>query len=241
MKETFVIDCAGYSIAADWYTGSAEKIAIFLMGFTSTRSRQEDLIRAIVASTGMSALVIDYAGHGDSPFDLKDIRPAQHLLEVIYTFDWVTKQYPDADISVVSSSYGGYLATQLTQYRQFKNLILRAPAIYRPETLYDPWNKRFSDETAYRDEIMAYRNNRDLLVLHPALTNAKNFQGNTLVVTHENDEIIPKLTTDVYAETFTADTYIARKFAHAVSQSPLTEHEIAEYQAYMSQWLNNQG
>jgi hypothetical protein len=56
----------------------------------------------MVEATGASALVIDYSGHGGSPFDLSNTRPAH-----------------------------------LAHYRAIEKLVLRAPAIYKPEAFYD--------------------------------------------------------------------------------------------------------
>src|SRR5206468_9462352 len=115
---------------------TTEQILLVLPGWTSTKAKQNDLVSHIVESTGISALVLEYSGHGDSPFDVMETRPAQHFLEVICAFDWLKSKYPTAHISVMGGSYGGYLATQLTKYRQFDNLVLRVPAIYQPVDFY---------------------------------------------------------------------------------------------------------
>src|ERR1700722_13600135 len=144
---TFDIPCTGYSIVADWHEGKTnKKILLALPGYTSSRLRQKDLVSAIVNKTGISSLVIDYTGHGDSPFELRNTRPAQHFLEVIYAFDWLKQNYPDAQIFVMGSSYGSFLATQLTKYREFDKLVLKVPAIYKPEAFYDLWALRIDDE-----------------------------------------------------------------------------------------------
>ena len=150
MTKTFELACVGYSIKADWYQGvNQDKIILVLMGFTSSRQRQEVFTNYVVNETGASALVIDYTGHGESPFELKDTRPAQHVLEVACAFDWIKEHYPNPEITVVGNSYGSFLAAHLTHYRSFKNLVLRAPAIYPPELLHDLWSVRFGDEEAF--------------------------------------------------------------------------------------------
>jgi pimeloyl-ACP methyl ester carboxylesterase len=236
---TVKIGCLGYSIIADWYEGTAhDEVILFLMGSMSTRKRQVALVSTIVQDTGRSALVIDYSGHGESPFALSDITPAQHVVETVYAYDWIRNRYPDAKISVISSSYGSYLAAHLIIYRWVEQLVLRAPAIYQPRTLYDSWGIRLKDEAAYRTAIGAYRKDTFELRLHPILQNAKQFNGKTLVMVHSNDEVIPAEVTDAYTEAFNAIVYIAQDVMHALSHSSLSEAAMKIYTDAMSQWLN---
>ena len=241
MTKTFEIACTGYSIVADWCEGeSTDHIILVLQGFTSSRSRQSVFTSFMVSATGASALVIDYTGHGDSPFDLKDTRPAQHVLEVIYAFEWIKTQYPHAKITVVGNSYGSFLAAHLAHYRSFENLILRAPAIYRPESLYDSWAERFEDEAKYGQVIVKYRTNSSDLENNPLLA-AKDapFQGRVLVVAHENDEIVPRQTSDAYIKAFNADNFIAKGFSHAVSQSDISSEQLNSYHEQIAGWIKS--
>ncbi len=241
MTTTFEIACAGYSIKADWYEGeNHDEVILVLKGFTSSKSRQTVFTDYMAGTTGASALVIDYTGHGDSPFDLNDTRPAQHVLEVVYAFDWIRTKYSNAKISVIGNSYGSFLGAHLTHYRTFKQLVLRAPAIYRPEALYDVWSVRFDDEHRYRQSIEEYRTDPVALRSSPLLdTQHSPFQGRVLVVVHENDEIIPRQTSDGFIEAFNADTYIAEGFNHAVSQSDISDEQLNNYHEQIANWLND--
>lgn len=237
--QTLQIQCTGYSIAADGYDGAnSNKILLVLPGYTSTKARQKEFVEAMVEQTGTAALVIDYSGHGESPFELKDTRPAQHFLEVICAFDWIRAQRPDAEISVTGSSYGGFLATQLTKYREFKNLVLRAPAIYRPEEFYNPWAMRLNDEQNYVKSMLQYRSDAEALAGNPLLGRAGNFTGRTLVVVHENDELVPRETTDAYIQAFHADSFIAEDFTHSIDPLKVTKSEVWDYQIRIAEWLN---
>lgn len=119
------INCVAYSIAADLYENSNDKIMLVLPGWKASKTHYESLASFIGDKTSSSVLVIDYTGHGESPFNAMEIRPAQHFLEVITAFDWIKTNYPDAKLSVMGTSYGGYMALQLTEYRDFENLVLR--------------------------------------------------------------------------------------------------------------------
>ena len=226
------IDCVGYSIAADWHEGAfTDNVLLVLPGWTSSKQQQTDLTNHVVGATGTSALVIDYTGHGESPFNAMDVRPAQHFLEVITAFDWIRQQYPNAKISVMGNSYGGYMAATLTEYRDFKNLVLRVPAIYTVRDFYS-LNKDID-----RQNERLYREDQAFLDAHPLFTNALKFGGRTLVVWHELDEYVPKETTDKYIKSFNADSYFAKGWKHAFNKEAPLEEQL-QYKNAISDWLN---
>ena len=232
--EKIEIACGPYSVCADWYEGKdTNRILLSLIGWTSNKSKYSDILKGIIENTGMSALVFDYSGHGDSKIKLEDTKPAQHFLEVIYVFDWIKKNYPKSSISVMGTSYGGYLATQLTKYRTFDNLILRVPAIYQPGDFYN-----FSDKIHNSWTRSVYRKDEKALEEHPLLARASKFAGNTLVIVHEKDEQVPKETTDVYIKFLHSDVYLAKGFTHSMESVP--EEEKLAYQKAISKWLNRQ-
>lgn len=233
------IQCAGYSIAADWYDGAdPNKILIVLPGYSSSKARQKIHAEAMVQDTGTCALVVDFSGHGNSPFELRDTRPAQHFLELIYVFDWLKQKHPEATISVSGSSYGGFLAVQLTKYREFANLVLRAPAIYKPSAFYDLWSTRIGNEEAYKSQMNEYRQDEEALAKHPLLGRASAFKGKVLVVVHENDELVPRQTTDAYIQAFSADSFNAEGFSHTVDAAVRDPAQLQAYQDQIADWLN---
>ncbi len=233
MPKTIKIACAGYSVVADVYSGDKTNVLLALVGWTSNRKRYDDILTAIASQTHMTELVFDYSGHGDSPFDIETTRPAQHFLEVICVFDWLKDKYPKATMTVMGTSYGGFLATQLTKYRNFDKLVLRAPAIYKPEDFYSlpkDIDREWTDKVFRKDE--------KALARHPLLKRASNFKGKTLVVVHEEDELVPKQTTDAYTKAFGAEVYVAKGFTHSIYDVP--RPQIIEYQRNISNWLNKQ-
>jgi pimeloyl-ACP methyl ester carboxylesterase len=234
MIKTLQIPCTGYDVAADLYEGSKpDEILLSLHGWSADRKRYLSILDCVTASTGMSALAFDFSGHGDSPFKASDTRPAQHFLEVICVFDWIKSQFPDSRITVMGTSYGGYLATQLTKYRAFDKLILRAPAIYAPTDFYTLNGTINSDGNAEaRDR---FRKDVDALAKHPLLTRASSFKGKSLVIVHEYDELVPVQTTDAYIRAFNADVSVAAGLPHSLRNVPLDQ--IASYQNVIIDWL----
>lgn len=241
--QTIELACTGYSIIADWYEGSDSEILLVLPGYSSTRARQKYLVSVISKTTGASALVIDYSGHGDSPFELRDTRPAQHLLEAVTAFDWVKNNYPNSKISILGSSYGGFLATHLTKYREFDKLVLKVPAIYQPESFYDLWAVRLGREAAYKIATNKFRTNTEALSKHPLLAYAPNFKGKTLVIVHDEDEMVPKETTAAYINAFGADSFVEPNFAHSVvevtNETRVTPQQLLDYQMKIANWLKS--
>lgn len=236
---TLAIPCITYSLNAEWYEGvSTQHILLVLMGYGSTRAKQVPLVSALVRNTGMSALVIDYSGHGDSPFSLEETRPAQHFMEVICAYDWIKRTYPDSSISVMGASFGGYLASRLVRYREVNKLLLRVPAIYEESEFYTPGRGRLRGEEGYQTKANLYRKNTQRLLHHPVLKNADAFKGETLVVIHENDDLIPPETTAAYTQAFNAKTYVAKGFHHSINESPINDVQLLEYQNYLSEWLH---
>lgn len=232
MVKEIPIHRLGYSVSADWHEGnSTSEVLLILTGWTSNRERYKDAAALVVQNTNMSVLVLEYSGHGDSPIDVNTTRPADHFLEVISAFDWLHDQYPDSKLSVMGTSYGGFLATQLTKYRSFDKLILRAPAIYKPEDFYT-----LQPDIDREWTFSVFRKDTAALAKHPLLARASSFSGKTLVVIHGNDELCPVETTNAYQKAFSADTYLAEGFPHGVRSMP--QERIDKYHTAIIDWLN---
>lgn len=226
------IDCKGYAVKADIYEGSNDgAVLLSLIGRTSRRTKQRyyDFLPRLAKELGITSVIFDYTGHGDSPFDIEELSPAQHFLEVITVFDWMKEKYPNRKFFVIGSSYGGFLATQLTKYRKFDGLILRAPAIYKPSEFYTLMKNED------RDGTQSFRRDAEALAKHPLLARASQFEGKVLLVVHENDEQIPKETTDAYENAFKPETLLVKGVSHSLDN--VTEQQVADYNQKIFDWL----
>jgi len=222
-----------YTIAADWYDGSnPTKILLTIVGYGSTKARNAEFIAEISERTGMSGLALDLSGHGESPFELDDTKPAQHLLEVTAAFDWLKAKYPEAKISVMGTSYGGYMAAWLTRFRNFDKLVLRTPALYKPEDFYSPHHLIHKS-----DELVAYRKNTELIARNALFLQSPVFDGKTLLVVHDHDEDIPVATSNLYRENFAAEIYTAQGFMHGFRDPSNPQEGLEPYKAAISSWL----
>lgn len=233
MKTQITIPCVGYAIAANLYVNDVAKgFFLVIVGLNSTKDRNAQLVETILNGTDQNALVPDLSGHGESPFLLADISPAQHLTEVVHAFDWLRSNYPAADVTVMGTSYGGYLAAYLTQYRAFSKLLLRTPALYRPEDFLTNNGRIDIVQTA-----TVYRRNTGELSVNPIFRGAKIFTGTTFIVVHGADEIVPIQTTDRYIASFNADTYTADGFKHSFNDPTNPQEKMKVYVDTLVHWL----
>ncbi len=229
--KSLTIPCIGYEIAADWYEGN-DNVLLVLPGFTSSKANYKELVSAIVGKTGTSALVIDYSGHGESPFDIQDITISENFSEVVRAYDWLKEHHPGKTIDVMGTSYGGFFAAMLAGVRDIRKLILRVPANYDPKDLYTPWRRldREQIRNEYRADPANFEN-------HPVLAEAAHFKGEAYVLTHELDEACPKSSTDPYIEAFKAVHWEVKGFVHGLGKSKFTEQQLEEYQNKIAEWL----
>ena len=232
MTKQISIPCTGYKLQADWHGGeSSNRIILTLVGFGSSKKSNHDFVAKIVEMTGASALVVDMSGHGESPFFINETTPAQHLLEMVSAYDWVKHNYPNSDICIMGTSYGGFIAAYLTRFREADKLILRTPAIYEPSMQY----------TMHRDIdkilVREYRRNGELAKKHPIFFQPALGDVSTLLIIHGNDASIPTQTTDVYSEMFDATCYSAKGFVHAFRDPSNPQDHIDEYYSTIADWI----
>lgn len=222
-----------YELSADWYEGEKPEVLVIIPGWSSNKRNYEEFAASMVEQTGMCALTIDLAGHGESPLRLPELMPAQNFLDVVAVYDWLVKNHPRKTVNIIGASYGAYLAAQLVAYRPVSKLVLRAPAIYRPEDFYQKWGN--IDREATRAE---YRSDAAAVARHPLFAAAASFTGRTLVVVHEKDEEIPRATSDAYIKGFHADEYLAEGLTHRMAQFMSQRSTIIAYHKAIADWLN---
>ncbi len=234
MKQEVKISKLGYALFADWYETDKDNVLLILPGFTSTKLRYEALTEELVKQTGYSALVLDYAGHGKSPFDINDLSRADNSSDAIAAFDWLVENYPDKKITVMGTSYGGYHAAYLTKFRTFENIIFRVPASYPEETMY---TKIGAMKDAHSEE---YRNNPENYINHWLFTHLQSVKSRALLVTHEFDTVCPPVATKPFADAFNADTWEAPNFKHGFSETNASDEQLSGYYKKLAEWINNE-
>ena len=140
------------------------------------------------AALGAICLTFDLRGHAKTQSLLETVSREDNLRDVVAAYDALAQRL-DVDataMTVVGSSYGGYLAAILTSLRPVRQLALRAPALYKDSDWEVPkWQlKKLHDLEAYR-----------LLRVRPeesrALAACMAFEGDVLIVESERDAIVP--------------------------------------------------
>jgi len=232
-KKQIPIPATGYSIQSDWHEGIDNKnILLTFVGFGSSKKSNSDFVAKVVSDTGMSALVVDLSGHGESPFDVNETMPAQHVLEATKAYDWIKANYPESAVHVMGTSYGGFVASYLSRFRAIHKLILRTPAIYEPKDFYT--------EHQYIDKILVreYRRNTEALKKHPLFLQEPLTTMSTLLIVHGEDKSVPHETTDVYEANFANETYVAEGFAHPFRDPSNPAEGVVKYYEIVANWLN---
>lgn len=226
------IPITDYSIQADWHEG-AELSAVLLtfVGFSSSKKSNSEFVANVVKQTGVSVLVVDLSGHGESPFNLDETMPAQHLMEAVKAYDWIKAKYPERAIYVMGTSYGGFMAAYLTRFRAVEKLVLRTPAIYLPQDFYTA--HQHIDKLSVRE----YRKDSEALKKHPLFLQEALHVPSTLLMVHSNDEDIPTETSDIYRQVFGASVHTAEGFAHAFRDSSNPQDQVPAYYQAICDWL----
>ncbi|WP_317493555.1 alpha/beta fold hydrolase [Haloechinothrix sp. LS1_15] len=139
-------------------------------------SRQSYLRRAtdVARRTGHTCLVFDLRGHGDSPGELLALTREDHLRDVTAAYDALAEAPGIERIGVCAASYGAYLTCLLVADRPVDRLLLRAPALYVDTDGPEPSRQHLSQ----------------LLDAAPALRALRGFDGHTMVLEGERDEVI---------------------------------------------------
>ncbi|MBI4167452.1 MAG: alpha/beta fold hydrolase [Candidatus Aenigmarchaeota archaeon] len=164
---------------------------LFVHGWTSERKRSFQYAKAL-ADLGYICLLFDMRGHGTSEGDIDISTIKDFSSDVVAAYDYLStaESVDPENISVVGSSFGGYLITLLSAKRRVKNLVLRVPADY-PNEIFDKPKKLFGSENI---EVVNWRKKAKKPTETYALEALHNFKGNVLVIESEKDDLVPHQT-----------------------------------------------
>jgi pimeloyl-ACP methyl ester carboxylesterase len=156
-------------------------------------TRYTERVKPLV-EMGYIALLFDMRGHGETGGDLNKYSCRDHLNDCLAAYDFI-KHIENVDIhnvSVLGSSYGGYLATLLTSKRPVHHLVLKAPAQYPDDSFETP-------TVLVREKgIEAYRFQHHTKSDNMALRAISEYDGDLLFIECEKDEQVPKQVMDDY-------------------------------------------
>lgn len=187
---------------------------LFIHGWASSESGY--ILRAeVLVKLGYICMIFNLRGHGASNGKLEDFSRKDHLEDVIAAYDYLaSKSEVDQDnISVLGASYGGYLASILSSKRKVKNLILRAPALYKDDDFTVP------TASLKRKNIQVYRQSSLPSEDNMALKGVSTFTGNILLIESENDTIVPHQTLENYREVIKNKSLLTDKILQGVDHN----------------------
>ncbi len=155
-----------------------------------------------VSALGCVCLTFDLGGHARDASRRGLVTREDNLRDVIAAYDRLLahRAVDRDDITVVGSSYGGYLAAILTAERPVRRLVLRVPALYKDDDWMTP--KGLLD----REALDAYRRGAVAPDDSRALRACSRFRGDVLVVESEHDRTVPHPVIENYMAAFVKAT-----------------------------------
>lgn len=208
---------------------------LVIHGWTSSMARYPSRVESLV-DMGYLAVLFDLRGHGETGGELGTLSPHDHLNDCLAAFDFMTS-LSNADtqnISVIGSSYGGYLASLLTAARKVDHLVLSVPALY-PNAIFDSHKGlQRSDETIQYREVL-HTPDSDF-----ALDAVNKFRGDLLLLRAENDEVLPLAVTQNYQNAAQVPfTYnIIKDSDHAMHSPGANEERIKIQTGWFKQFIS---
>ena len=206
------------SLVGDIFSNDSTADVIVLHGAGISSRQRFYSIRAKLFEHGISSLAFDMIGHGDTGGTLSESSLKNRTLQAKSVIK--SRKLPEP-LSLIGASMSGYTAVKLTQDFDVQNLILFVPAIYSRRA----YSLRFDD--GFSQVIREKKSWFD----SDAWGILNNFRGNLLLITAENDDVIPK---DVVEKIFESATISRSKVIHEVKGSP---HQILGYLAERPQML----
>jgi len=226
-----------YLLIADVYTtNNTKNVLLFFAGYGSDKERNHEFLKGLVEATGLTVVCMNLSGHGiQHVFDLNDTRPSQHIIEAASLYEWAQDRFKNTPIILMGNSYGGYIAAQLSTYKKINALVLRAPTVY-------PANILMSKQRDIDRETISsiYRKDEDALKINPLFVQlSKPHKFASLVMVHDEDEDVPKQTTDSYKNALGGSSYLGGGIQHSFGSPNNNKESISLYLTFLYKWLKD--
>jgi pimeloyl-ACP methyl ester carboxylesterase len=195
--------------------------AIFFHGMTSSQDGYVEI--AEMLNVDGTFLAVSLSGHGKSDGCFNKLNVNDLMKDGLAVYDWLRdKVGDDKQVVIIGTSVGAAIATNVAHEKKVAGLVLRAPAMYTAEMrklglgeLMKIESRIFQSAEKFSDELPKYN-------------------GKLLVVTSENDPIIPKWMSERYLQMANDSSEFVIK--GAVHQ--LNENDRKEFVRAMDSFLN---
>ena len=208
----FTVPFGRHFLAGDILSNGATADAVILHGAGKSCRRRFRALRAGLFEHGVSSLAFDMIGHGDTGGDLSTSSLKERTQQAISVIRHSNLSEP---LSIIGASMSGYTAVRLTRHFDVRNLILFVPAMY----------SRHAYSLCFNDGFSKVIRGKKSWLESDAWETLSRFRGNLLLITAENDEVIPKA---VIRNILESATTAAGKSVYEVPGSP---HQILGYLA----------
>jgi len=168
-------------------------VVLVIHGWTSSMAKWPSRINPLV-NMGYLVLLFDMRAHGETGGEIGTFSIHDNLNDCKAAFEYlVSLENTDlSNISVIGSSYGGYLASLLTREKKIDHLVLNVPALYPNEIFDSAKGLLRSEETNnYREILHDSDDNFALQAIH-------DFKGDLLFIGVENDEVLSPAVLESY-------------------------------------------
>jgi uncharacterized protein len=168
---------------------------LFLNGLTGNKKSSYQYAESL-AKMGYTSFLFNYRGHEESGGNIDALSTKDFLEDAEAAYDYLANlpEVNKEDISVIGTSMGSYIAILLSQNREVKNLILRAPSNY-PDTVF---NEPTIEHGGWNPEILKWRQEAKDHTGSMSLQALHDFRGNVLIIECGEDDMIPKQTVQNY-------------------------------------------
>ena len=158
---------------------------IFFHGMTSSERGYIPIAQRL-AKKGIVAMTLSLRGHGSSEGDFNKLTVNDAVVDGFSAYDFFLQQdFVDKKrIGLCGTSVGAAVGSIMSSKREVKSLVLRVPATYTDKMMIMTYADIMADEGQLFQKI---KNISDTL----ALKAISKFKGSLLVITSENDSVIP--------------------------------------------------
>lgn len=198
-------------------------------------SQQRDLVRAKnIAGLGCVCLTFDLRGHERTHEMRARVSREDSLADLLAAYDRLVS-HPAVDstaIAVIGSSYGGYLATILSDLRPVKWLALRVPALY--------WDADWDmpKQELDRDKLAHYRRSKVTAADNRALAACKKFTGGVLLIESEQDDYVPHATLMSYRGAFELAHSLTYRLVDGADHALSSGVSQSIYSSMLTTWIS---
>ncbi len=158
---------------------------LFLHGSTSSEKNYIPIAEKL-ADLGIAAMTINLRGHGTSEGNFDSLTVEDSVKDGLAALETLVRN-PIIDknrLGICGASLGAAIAALMVEENNnIKSLVLRVPATYTTEMLKMKYPDIMSDEERIFKEMAVHDT--------PPIKAMRNFRGSLLVITSQNDDIIP--------------------------------------------------